>query len=518
MKKIIALMIAIMMASVDMNCALPSAKKVKDAPIDSIVIILNKANAGDAEAQNVVGKWYYYGKDSIKPNYKWALQWWARSAKQEYPEAIANMAMCYQLGHGTSQDSTRAVNLFKKAIVKGSKDVIPMHEKLARAEKNVFSCLFLRECYLKGIGVKKDYRQASSYQELAAEGGHEQSQFAVGLNYLNNKQAEKAAEWFLKASNQGNAGATYYYGFLLLNGMGIAQDKAEGLKYFIKASEIGFPTADYQLGISYKDGNGIERDSVKAFEYIKKAACHGNADAKWMLGKMYKKGECVPINYYFAAQWLAEVALTTHKKQFNELLAEDNEGAFSQYLMGLRKYYVDKNYSEAIPFFTKVDKTKNPEGKAMLGLCYANKDNAKQNLKKVIKNLTKAADDGSAFALYHLSDMYEIGTGVKKDLKKAIELLEKAADAGVALAQCRLGDHYMTGNGVPMDLTKAAQLYLEAESQNHLTPQSAKNLIECYNKKVSLLPNLDNAEKRIEELKKVKSNNNLINLLSKLEK
>ena len=507
MKRILAVIVVAMVASVSIYCNQPQRKKVKDEAVDSTAIIRDKANAGDAEAQNTVGT-----------NYKWALQWWARSAKQEYPEAIANMAMCYQFGHGINQDSTMAVNLFKKAIMKGYKDVISMHEIHAKAEKNVFSCLFLRECYLKGIGVQKDYRQASYYQELAAEGGHEQSQFTIGLNYLNNKQAEKAAEWFLKASNQGNAGATYYYGFLLLNGMGIEQNKAEGLRYLIKASEIGFPTADYQLGISYKDGNGIDSDSIKALEYIKKAACHGNADAKWMLGNMYKKGECTSINYYFAAQWFAEVALTTHKKQFNKLLEEDNEGPFSQYLMGLRKYYVDKNYTEAMTYFTKVDKAKKPEGKTMLGLCYANKDNVKQNLKKAIKDLSKAADEGSAFALYHLSCMYETGTGVKKDLKKAIELLEKAADAGVALAQCRLGDHYMAGNGVPMDLTKAAQLYLEAESQNHLTPQSAKNLIECYNKKVSLLPNLDNAEKRIEELKKVKSNNNLINLLSKLEK
>ena len=76
----------------------------------------------------------------------------------------------------------------------------------------------------------------------------------------------------------------------------------------------------------------------------------------------------------------------------------------------------------------------------------------------------------------------------------------------------------MTGNGVPKDMTKAAQLYLAAESQNYLTPHAAKNLAECYKKKLNILPDLNNAEKRIENLSKQKANDNLISLLKLLEK
>ena len=76
----------------------------------------------------------------------------------------------------------------------------------------------------------------------------------------------------------------------------------------------------------------------------------------------------------------------------------------------------------------------------------------------------------------------------------------------------------MTGNGVPTDFTKAAQLYLDAEAQNQLSPESAKNLVECYKKKLSVLPDLADADKRIEKLEKQKENTNLINILKLIEK
>ena len=185
--------------------------------------------------------------------------------------------------------------------------------------------------------------------------------------------------------------------------------------------------------------------------------------------------------------------------------------------MGLRKYYVDKDYASAIDYFTKVNKAKNPEGATMLGVCLANKDYAKRNLKKAIKTLTKACET-SDVANYYLSAMYETGTGVEKDDKKALELLRVAADKGIAYAQCKLADRYMTGNGVVKDFTKAAEFYLMAEAQNYLTPLSAKYLAECYKKKLSVIPDISDADKRIEQLGKQKANNSLIRLLSKIKK
>lgn len=517
MKKIFLSTILLFSATSLVFGAQPPKKASMPVAVDSTSAILEKAKAGDANAQNTVGVWYYTGKDSIKQDYAQALQWWAKSAKQENTDAIANMAMCYQLGRGTEKDSALAVKLYEAAIKKGNMNVIPQHETIVKNTGSVFSSLLLKDCYTIGLGVKKDLAKALEYQKIAAEGGHVGSQFALALQYLNDKQTDESIKWFKKAAKHGHPGATYYYGYQLFNGMGIVQDKKAGISCFTKASKLGFPMADYQLGVIYRAGNGVEKDVSKAFVYIKSAALHGNGNAKWELGNMYLKGEGTAVDYYFATQWLAEVAPKTHKKEMNELLKEDNEGTYSQYLMGLRKYYVDKDYVAAYDYFKQVDKAKNPEGATMMGVCLANEKYEKQNLKKAIKTLTKASEN-SNIATYYLASMYESGTGVDKDEKKAIELMQKAADAGIAKAQCNLGNRYMTGNGVPKDMTKAAQLYLAAESQNYLTPQSAKNLAECYQKKLNILPDLNNAEKRVEKLDKQRVNNNLISLLKLLEK
>lgn len=517
MKRYLAIIAVLLTASISVCAMQPVKKQVrKSTAVDSVAVILQQAQAGNAAAQNTVGLWYYVGKDTIRQDYKQALQWWAQAAKQDNADAIGNMAMCYQLGRGTTADSAMAVKLYEAAVKKGNKNVIPQHERLAD-KGSVFSSLLLRECYVKGIGVDKSPQKATEYLEKAAQAGHESSQYMLALQLLNGKQPEQAATWFKKAAAQGNVGATFYFGNMLHKGTGVKQDKQSGIALLKQAAGKDFNAANYQLGLIYRDGDGVEKDAAKAFSYIRKAALKGSPNAQWILGMMYLNGEGIAQDYYFAAQWLAEQALTTHKKEINELLKEDNEGPFSQYLMGLRKYHVDKDYEAAIDCFKKVEKANNIEGTTMLAVCLANKDYKKRNLKKAIKQLTKAAATSPA-AQYYLSAMYETGTGVDKDDAKAVELLKTAADKGVAYAQCKLGDRYMAGNGVEQNATKAALLYLDAEAQKHLTPQSAKKLAECYGQKLSVLPDLQDADKRIAQLGKQKVNSNLINLLRLLEK
>lgn len=485
-------------------------------PTDSTAVILEKAKTGDAAAQNTVGVWYYTGKDSIKQNYEEALKWWARSARQDNPDAIGNMAMCYQLGRGTERDTVKAMSLYEIAIKKGNENIIPQHEKIVENTKSVFSSLLLNKCYSQGIGVQRNQEQAMKYLEVAAEGGNVDSQFSVGLYYLNKKQHDKAVEWFRRAAIQDNTAAIYHYGNLLFKGLGIAQDKQKGRQYMEIAGNRNFATACYQLGNIYLNGDGVEKDDAKAISYLKKAVAKRNLSAAWLLATCYLNGVGVTQDYYFATQWFAEVALLSHKNQFSELLTQDNNGTYSMYLMGLRKYFVEKNYDAAIDYFKKVEKAKNVEGITMQALCLANKDNKDRNLKKAVKLFKKAAEN-SPVANYYLAMLYETGTGVDKDDKLAVELMSKAAEGGVAYAQCRLGDRYMSGAGVTKDLVKAATLYLQAEGQNHLTPQSAKNLAECYRLKLACLPDLQDAEKRIEKLEKQKDNINLTNLLRALE-
>ncbi|MBQ0087719.1 MAG: SEL1-like repeat protein [Prevotellaceae bacterium] len=512
MKKLV-LYIIIASISVAMVNAAPAKRKPAKADIekvDSIALMIEKANSGEANAQNTVGVWYYTGKDTLRQDYKKALHYWALAAKQDNADAIGNMAMCYQLGNGTQKDSTMAVNLYKAALKKGNRDIIAQHESIVKNTGSLFSSRLLKECYKDGIGTPKDIKKYVYYTEKAAEKKDVSSQYELALFYLNNQMADKAVIWFKEAAKQGKVGAIYYYGYLMFNGQGIVQDKKGGIKLLQSAADKDFTMAHYQLGRIYYYGDGTEQDYGKAVGLLRKAAERKNHDAKWLLGLCYLNGNGVDQDYYFATQFIADAA-PSHQKELKQLLSDDNDGPYTQYLYGLKNYYIVKDYEAAISYFKKVDKAKNMAGKTMLAVCYGNKDYTKRNVKKAYKTLNKVS--GYPIADYYLSSMLENGTGTKTDEKRALALLTNAAENGVAYAMCKLGNKYMEGDGVTRDLSHAAQLYLQAEALGHLTPESAKKLAECYVKKIGILPDLVDAEKRIEQLNHYKQNDSFLTML-----
>lgn len=492
------------------TAASPPRKEKKD----TLAILTDKANKGDAVAQNELGTWYYLGKN-VKQDYKTALEWFSKSAKQDNAYGIANMAMCYQFGNGIKKDTVMALKLYKSAIKRGDEKVIPKQEAKIKKSGDLFAARLLMDCYKEGIGVKRDFKKAESYQLIIAKSGDAEQQFQYALACLNSKRSGEAAKWFKEASKSGRKEAIYYYGYLLFNGMGIEQDKVEGLKLMAKAASQGMIAADYQIGKAYYEGNGIKKDISSAKQLLSKAAA-ANKDAAWYLGLCYLEGDT--IDYYHASQWLAEAA-KKHEKDLNSVLSDPKYKNFQDYILGLKKYYIDNDYEAALKLFQTVAKKGNAEGLTMQAVCLANKNYAKRNTKKAIKIYEKALAKGSHAAEYYLSSMYEVGEGMKQpDKEKALTLLQSSAIGGIAYAQCKLGDKYFNGSGVSKDLTQAATLYLQAESQNRLTPASAKNLISCYERGISALPDINDASKRIEALKKTSNNTTLIDFLRAIKK
>lgn len=517
MKKFLYIIVAFVLAfspalvfGTNKNTKQTSIRKEKR---DSLAILTEKATKGDAVSQNILGVWYYTGKN-VKQDYKIALDWWAKSAKQDNPDAIGNMAMCYQLGNGIKKDSVMALSLYKAAIKKGNASIIPQHEQIVKNTKSLFSTRLLMECYQNGIGVKRDLNQAEKYQEALANAGDSELQFSFALKCLNSKRAEKAAKYFEKAAKSGKKEAVYYYGYLLFNGMGIDQDKVKGLALMTKAAKQNLVAAQYQVGRAFFEGNGVEKNLAEAQKYLSEAAGK-NKNAAWLLGKSYL--ELSTPNLYFASQWISE-SVKGHEKEVNTLLADSKYKVFYKYVAGLKKYYLDKDFEEAIKLFKEVEKQNGVEGITMQATCWANKDNKKRNTKKAVSLYKKAVEKGSAVASYYLSSMYEIGEGMKQaDKEQALSMLKDAAKGGVAYAQDKLGDKYFSGDGVAQDYTEAAKLYLKAEAQNRLTTSAAKNLAQCYARGIKVLPDLADAKNRMEQLKKYKASNSLIDMLKLLE-
>lgn len=485
---------------------------------DSIAKMRASATQGDPISQTILGFWYYYGFDTISQDYKQAVYWWDLAAKQKNADAIANLGYCYQRGHGVEADSAYAFKLFESAASRGSRNVIPMHDELARQQKSVFSALLLKDIYQRGLGTKKDSKKSEEYLAMAASYGHEPSMYDYAMQLYNSKQYDLSAPWLKKLADKGNAPCALAYGLQLFEGKGVGQDKAKAVDYLKRAVDGGNNSAAVNLGRIYYEGDGVEKDGEKAFKYLKKSAPNDRTRrAPWLLAMCYKDAVGTKQDYSLAALWMAESIDDSRecRQRLDQFFGDDNEGTFTQYLRGLYRYHIDQSFSDAMSYFKIVEKGQVAEGTTMTALCLSDSRNPKASIKKAFRLFTKAAPD-SPTACFYLSQLYAEGKGVTKDNVKAMEYLKLAAESDQPLALCALGDRYMTGNGIPKDITMAAKLYLRAEQMHQLTPEAARNLAKCYELKVTALPDLNKAEERIKALNDIKNNERLNTLLARV--
>jgi TPR repeat protein len=67
------------------------------------------------------------------------------------------------------------------------------------------------------------------------------------------------------------------------DGTDVPQDKAEAMRWFRKASDQGNADAQYFLGWMYHIGDGMPPDEADAVRWWRKSAKRGNETAKSML-------------------------------------------------------------------------------------------------------------------------------------------------------------------------------------------------------------------------------------------
>lgn len=481
---------------------------------DTLTVLTEQADAGDAKAQNNLGLWYYNGTN-VEKNYTTALKYWALAAKQDNAEAIGNMAMCYQLGRGTKTnkpDSLQAAKLYKLAFKKGNTNVLNQHIDLADKKNQPFSVMLLLDYFTE----KHDQANIQKYLKKASDLGDTDAQVRQAMAYLNGKNTAEAAKLYKKLADKNNLTGIYYYGYMTFKGMGTAQDKAKGIQYLTRAADKKLVDAYRMLGRIYYEGDGTDKDIDKALDYLKKAAAAKRGDSQLLLAQCYQKGEGVKRDFDQATQWMAEAFKNGQDKDVRQLINDEKDAAFRNYLDGLKKYYVEKNYNDATELFKKVEKAGVADGITMQAACMADADNPKANAKKAFKLMAKAEESSSTAAKFYLAQMYQDGTGVDKDTEKATSLILAAADAGNGYAQEKAGNLYFSGQGVTQDYVKAVEYYLLAEAQSKLTPASARNLAKCYTMGISSLPDKNKSKERIEQLNKVISSNSLMEMLKKL--
>lgn len=220
--------------------------------------------------------------------------------------------------------------------------------------------------YERGQGVARDSAEAAKWYLLAAEQGHADAQYRLGL-YCEKEDAKKvkdvvrhgyfekedeAGEWYSKAAMQGHADAQIRLAEFALDyaaeidpytettGVGVedakerkenASDDAED--WFRMAAEQGHADAQFALGQSYRysgrRSDASEEDYAVAAKWYRRAAIQGHPSARFSLGTMCSNGEGMPRDLLQAYMWF-DLAASCEPNSEHRALIIDMRTAVAQ--------------------------------------------------------------------------------------------------------------------------------------------------------------------------------------------
>eukprot|EP01127_Copromyxa_protea_P022633 TRINITY_DN8232_c0_g1_i1.p1 TRINITY_DN8232_c0_g1~~TRINITY_DN8232_c0_g1_i1.p1 ORF type:complete len:700 (+),score=78.14 TRINITY_DN8232_c0_g1_i1:237-2336(+) len=323
--------------------------------------------------------------DSAKKEYELAFKYFKMSAKQDFPGAICNLGVMYQLGEGVKKDYNLAIKYYKRAA----------KLNYAVAQYN------LGLIYETGLGdIPMNLAESVRYFEKASLSKHGGSEFRLAVMYKKGrgvcKDYEISLHYFRKAARHGCVRAYYYIGNMHRKGQGLPKkDKQTALHFYLKATQFHHYKAYNKVGLMYARGSDtLPRDDEKAVEFYKLGADHGSSRAQYNLGVMYERGKGI------------------HR---------DLEKAFEYFKLSADQGYVKAQYN--------------------LGWMYQNGLGVKTDNAKAREYLTKAAEQKSPEALYYLGWMYFHGEGVDAvDKELAMMYWKISAEFGYEKARSNLGD------------------------------------------------------------------------------
>lgn len=230
-----------------------SSPKVWKDVNKALRIITPLAEKGNAVAQRLLGKYYYYDKDDNKK----ALELYLKAADGGDAEAMTEAADIYFYRENYEE--------YKRLLLKAAE------QNYADAESKLGYLYQNLNDFELG---EPDLPQSLQWYKRSSEHGNSTATCDVGEMILKGegtvKDEYEAFNWFKRAVDEGSVYGMYLYGKCYLDGTGVAQDKKKGIELITEAAEYD-EDAQCALGICYLEGNGVEKDLKKAVFYLEKA-------------------------------------------------------------------------------------------------------------------------------------------------------------------------------------------------------------------------------------------------------
>ena len=285
-----------------------------------------KGNAGDVNAQHVLGMKYQLGEDGWEKDVVKAFKWFEKAAKQGDLHSQSYIGYAYSSGIGVEKNINKAIEWYSKAAERGDasaqrslgdiylqaddvpQDCLKAIEWYKKAANNLSDSLSanmaafdLGSCYEWGKCVTKDISEAKIWYKISADLGNSYSKQHLEeledpkLKKKNEEEKNKREiEELTQKANNGDDNAQCDLAFYYSNGeKGLKKNYKKSNEWYEKAAKQGNCRAQRSLGVAYYEGLGVKQDYTKAFEWYEKAAKQGDLLAYQFLGTCYLEGKGV---------------------------------------------------------------------------------------------------------------------------------------------------------------------------------------------------------------------------------
>ncbi len=418
-----------------------------------------------------------------------SILWLFMAALNDEPQAQLTIAPDLIEGDNPKipQDIPLAVHFYKKAI--GKLKTVP--EQLSQHLTLIaLAYLHLGEISEKGLtGEPKNDKEALEYYQQAAaldcplgyknigvfyssgRGGLEKSEAKAVFNFEKGLECTKNTVW-QSVMPIDLSSFHYNIAYLYQNTKGnsdLKQDLAKSAQHY-KIGATDNIDCLYEYARQRYEGIGVTENKEEGLRLLIKAAEKKQLEAiRYICAEYFSMKSFDPGAYGLSIEKMCDYLLSL---QINDSTVES--------IIGL-EYYKTRNYKKALEFAKKGADLQQPGSLVLLAHMYENgipELNIPKDFKTALNYNEKAAALGSADALSNLGYYFMSGYGCAQDYKKARELLEKALTQQVYLAAYNLSVLYRKGLGVAKDRKKEFEYLKIAEKTND--PEVLNNLGLCY--------------------------------------
>ena len=288
--------------------------------------------------------------------------------------------------------------------------------------------------YEYGITKTVDRTLADKFLKEAADLGHADALFFLGMNAVERGDLEQARAYADSAIELGNMAGKYILAEISEQEyLGDSEELYKaGFKVLKEKVEQGDLHYSNVLGYAYRFGIGTEENIKQAIKVFTPSAEQGNAMSLGHLGEIY-----------------FEQGKVEDAKKFTLKSAEKNNSKAQ-----LNLSFIDDDTEKSLYWLNRA--AENNEISAIMNLAYYYHD---KDIKKAASYYQKAADLDDDQAVVELSYLYENGEGVEKNDEKAVELLDKAVGLENFEAMNKLSIRYLEGRGVERNYEMAEALF-----------------------------------------------------------